>query len=165
MKKPISGSAVVAALMSLAFALCAPAEAAGIKRLYVLDCGRQIGKDQSRWTPGINVGQPIELSNNCALVQHERGTLLWETGVPDAIAGQRDGVTVAQGAIVMFRDQTLMGQLESLGVKPEAIERALFARRSITSSEAQASTSKIARAIKNVSGRAARDHRAIGLPR
>src|SRR6266404_1555757 len=26
----------------------------GLQRLYVLDCGRNTGKDQSRWSPGVN---------------------------------------------------------------------------------------------------------------
>ena len=89
----------------------------GLKRLYVLDCGRLIAKDQSRWTPGINAGQPRELSNNCYLLQHERGMLLWETGVPDSVVEQKDGVTSPNGAIVWFRDKTLASQLESLGVQ------------------------------------------------
>jgi hypothetical protein len=64
--------------------LAAPACVArdnGLQRMYVLDCGRLIAKDQSRWTPGINAGQPREMSNNCYLLVHRRGTLLWETGV------------------------------------------------------------------------------------
>ena len=93
----------------------------GLKRMYVLDCGRLIAKDQSRWTPGINVGQPRELSNNCYLLQHERGTFLWETGIPDSVAGQDDGVTSPNGAVVWFRDRTLIGQLESLGVEPDDV--------------------------------------------
>ena len=102
----------------LAAALTADAGANGLKRMYVLDCGRLLAKDQSRWTPGVNAGQPRELSNNCYLFQHERGTLLWETGVPDSVAEQKDGVPSPNGAVVWFRDKTLLGQLESLGVKP-----------------------------------------------
>ena len=26
--------------------------------------------DQSRWSPGVNVGKPIELSDNCYLIKH-----------------------------------------------------------------------------------------------
>ncbi len=100
-------------------ALAAEAAANGLKRLYVLDCGRQLVKDQSRWTPGVNVGQEKWFSNNCYLIQHERGTLLWDTGLPDSVAQAKDGITVANGAIVMFRDKTLIGQLASLGVKPD----------------------------------------------
>ena len=95
--------------------------AKGLQRMYVLDCGRLIAKDQSRWTPGVNAGQPRELSNNCYLFQHDRGTLLWETGVPDSVVGQKDGVTSPNGAVVWFRDKTLVSQLEGLSVNPNDI--------------------------------------------
>jgi N-acyl homoserine lactone hydrolase len=111
----------IAVLVALVAATFAAADTNGLKRMYVLDCGRLTAKDQSRWTPGVNAGQPRELSNNCYLVQHERGTLLWETGVPDSVVGQKDGVTSPNGAVVWFRDQTLASQLASLGVKPDDI--------------------------------------------
>jgi N-acyl homoserine lactone hydrolase len=117
MKKLLSLAA--AAVLVAIFA--ASTNANGLKRLYVLDCGRLIAKDQSRWTPGVNVGQPRELSNNCYLFQHERGTLLWETGVPDSVVGQKEGVTSPNGAVVWFRDKTLASQLETLGIKPDDI--------------------------------------------
>jgi N-acyl homoserine lactone hydrolase len=106
-----------AALAAASFA--GMAEANGIKRMYVFDCGRQLVKDQSRWTPGRNVGQEKWFSNNCYLIQHERGTLLWETGLPDSVAAQKDGIDTPN--IRMFRDKTLMEQLASVGVKPDDI--------------------------------------------
>src|SRR5688572_12628267 len=111
----------VALIAALAATLATGAATNGLKRMYVLDCGRLLAKDQSRWTPGVNAGQPRELSNNCYLFQHERGTLLWETGVPDSVTDQKGGVTSPNGAIVWFRDKTLVTQLESLGVKPNDI--------------------------------------------
>lgn len=112
MKKMLSLAASV-----LVATLTAGAVPNGLKRMYVLDCGRLIAKDQSRWTPGVNAGQPRELSNNCYLLQHERGTVLWETGVPDSVVEQKSGVTSPNGAVVWFRNETLVSQLESLGVK------------------------------------------------
>lgn len=114
---------VGAGALAVSLAGCAGADASGygLKRMYVLDCGRLTAMDQSRWTPGINVGQPREFSNKCYLFEHERGTLLWETGVPDSVAKHRDGVTAPSGAIVWFRDTTLKSQLEKLGMKPEDI--------------------------------------------
>jgi N-acyl homoserine lactone hydrolase len=109
------------AAAALAATLTAHASPNGLKRMYVLDCGRLVAKDQSRWTPGVNAGQPRELSNNCYLFQHERGTLLWETGVPDSVIDQKDGLTSPNGAVVWFRDKTLEGQLQRLGVKPDDI--------------------------------------------
>ncbi|MFN2406746.1 MAG: N-acyl homoserine lactonase family protein [Pyrinomonadaceae bacterium] len=120
MKRMLS-SAAAAVFAMLAAILAADATPNGLKRMYVLDCGRLLAKDQSRWTPGVNAGQPRELSNNCYLLQHARGMLLWETGVPDSVAEQKDGVTSPNGALVWFRDKTLTGQLESLGVKPNDI--------------------------------------------
>jgi N-acyl homoserine lactone hydrolase len=71
-------SLAIAALIAISIAtLDSTASANGLKRMYVLDCGRLIAKDQSRWTPGVNAGQSRELSNNCYLFQHERGTFLW----------------------------------------------------------------------------------------
>jgi glyoxylase-like metal-dependent hydrolase (beta-lactamase superfamily II) len=102
--------------VALVTTLAPEASANGLHRMYVLDCGRLIAKDQSRWTPGINAGRPRELSNNCYVFQHQGGTLLWDTGVPDSVAAQKDGVTSPNGAVVWFRDKTLKGQLESLGV-------------------------------------------------
>jgi N-acyl homoserine lactone hydrolase len=91
---------------------------AGIQKLYVLDCGQNIGKDQSRWSPGVNEGKPIEFSDNCYLIRHDKGLLLWDTGIPDAVAGMPDGMVVANGAITYRRAKTLAAQLAEIGVKP-----------------------------------------------
>jgi N-acyl homoserine lactone hydrolase len=110
------------ALVLTGGALWSPAQAAGIKRMYVLDCGRAIGRDQSLWTPGYNVGKKVEIANSCYLIQHERGTLLWETGLADGLVKRPKGVSVLKGALILFRDKTLVGQLAGLGVKPDQID-------------------------------------------
>jgi N-acyl homoserine lactone hydrolase len=109
-------AASIAALASF------PALAAGVDKLYVLDCGHISAADESRWTPGMNVGVPIELSDNCYLIHHAQGWFLWDTGLADAIAAMPDGATGANGALHMKRTKTLAGQLEQLGVKPGDIK-------------------------------------------
>jgi N-acyl homoserine lactone hydrolase len=101
-------AASIAALASF------PALAAGVDKLYVLDCGHISAADESRWTPGMNVGVPIELSDNCYLIHHAQGWFLWDTGLADAIAAMPDGATGANGALHMKRTKTLAGQLEQL---------------------------------------------------
>ncbi|HEY7540671.1 MAG TPA: N-acyl homoserine lactonase family protein [Methylomirabilota bacterium] len=91
---------------------------AGVEKLYVLDCGQTLGKDQSRWSPGVNQGKAIEFSDNCYLIWHDKGLLLWDTGVPDSVAAMPDGMVVANGAITYRRDKTLESQLEQVGIKP-----------------------------------------------
>jgi N-acyl homoserine lactone hydrolase len=93
----------------------------GIERLYVLDCGQNIGRDQGRWSPGVNEGKPMEFSDNCYLIRHAKGFLLWDTGVPDAVAAMPDGMVVAGGAITYRRAKTLAAQLAELGVKPAEV--------------------------------------------
>jgi len=93
----------------------------GIERLYVLDCGVNQGKDQSRWSPGVNEGKPIEFSDACYLIRHAKGVLLWDTGIPDAVAAMPDGMVVANGAITQRRAKTLAAQLAEIGVKPADI--------------------------------------------
>ena len=94
------------------------AASAGVDKLYVLDCGQNIGKDQSRWSPGVNEGKAIEFSDNCYLIRHDKGVLLWDTGIPDSVAAMPDGMVVASGAITYRRAKTLASQLEQIGVKP-----------------------------------------------
>jgi N-acyl homoserine lactone hydrolase len=113
---------VAAALVTLALAgaVATPAHAQ-TARLYVLDCGENLGKDQSRWSPGVNEGTPITFSDNCYLIRHAKGLLLWDTGIADAVAAMPNGLAVANGAIVQSRVKTLAAQLAELGVKPAEI--------------------------------------------
>jgi len=115
-------------LARFAFAACIaafcslPASAAGVDKLYVLDCGQGVGPDQSRWSPGVNVGVPLPISDNCYLIHHAQGWFLWDTGVADAIAAMPDGQKGVNGGPDWKRPKTLLGQLEALGVKPSDIK-------------------------------------------
>jgi N-acyl homoserine lactone hydrolase len=96
--------------------------APGIDRLYVLDCGWAHAADQSRWSPGVNVGVPIDISDNCYLIHHaQAGYLLWDTGIADALAAAPEGVSVLNGAMVWHRTKTLAAELAAIGVKPDDI--------------------------------------------
>jgi glyoxylase-like metal-dependent hydrolase (beta-lactamase superfamily II) len=111
-------TALTGILAVLGWAATTVGAGSGLERLYVLDCGQNVGKDQSRWSPGVNEGKPIGFSDNCYLIRHARGLLLWDTGVPDAVAAMPDGMVVANGAITYRRTKTLAAQLAEIGVKP-----------------------------------------------
>ena len=53
----------------------------GVDRLYVLDCGVGHAADQSRWSVGVNIGKPIDISVKCYLIRHAQGYFLWDTGI------------------------------------------------------------------------------------
>src|SRR4029078_1573086 len=117
--------ASIAAMLCLA-ALCAfsspSAHAAGLERLYILNCGEGTAGDISRWSPGVNVGKSMPFVDNCYLIKHSQGWMLWDTGVADAIAAMPDGQKPADPkATHWYRPQTLARQLKALGVKPADI--------------------------------------------
>jgi N-acyl homoserine lactone hydrolase len=113
--------AVASILTAFVGAATLAGAAGGLERLYILDCGLNIGRDQSRWSPGVNEGKSIEFSDNCYLIRHAKGLLLWDTGIADAVAAMPDGLVVGNGAITQRRAKTLASQLDALGVKPTDI--------------------------------------------
>src|SRR5258707_1729005 len=66
---------IVRSVLSLLLVFAAGAAGAqtaakGVDRLYILDCGTNSALDQARWSPGVNVGKPLVLSDNCYLLRH-----------------------------------------------------------------------------------------------
>ena len=128
--QPIRLSPPLAAL-SLAL-LCAPSplqRAAaqdakpGVERLYILNCGEGVAGDISRWSPGVNIGKSMDFVDNCYLIKHSQGWLLWDTGVTDAIAAMPDGQKPADARATHWkRPKTRASQLEQLDVKPADIK-------------------------------------------
>ena len=104
-----------------------PGERKGtVQRMYVLNCGESRTTDVSRWSPGVNVGQPWEFSNNCYLIRHGKDWMLWDTGFSDAVAAMPDGLVAAGGALRARLPKTLVSQLAEIGVKPGDITYIAF---------------------------------------
>ena len=102
-------------LAALLFTL--PAAAQTADRLYVMDCGHNAAKDQSRWSPGINVGKPIDFSDTCTLIKHGSQWLLWDTGYADAVADKPVDTPVGHAT----RAKKLAAQLAEVNVTPADI--------------------------------------------
>jgi N-acyl homoserine lactone hydrolase len=95
----------------------------GAERLYILNCGEGVAGDISRWSPGVNVGKSMEFVDNCYLIKHSQGWLLWDTGVNDAIAAMPDGQKPTDARATHWkRPKTLASELEQLGLKPSDIK-------------------------------------------
>ncbi|WP_128970462.1 N-acyl homoserine lactonase family protein [Bradyrhizobium tropiciagri] len=91
-------------------------------KLIVIDCGEGHADDKSLWSPGENAGQPFDMANNCYLVRHEKGWLLWDTGLPDTAADQPGGLRVEAIRTTWKRKQKLLVTLNALGLKPSDID-------------------------------------------
>jgi N-acyl homoserine lactone hydrolase len=105
-----------------AFAWVVPAAAQGVDRLYILQCGQGRAADMSRWTPGLNLGVPLDVVDNCYLIHHAQGYLLWDTGIVEAAAAKPEGVGGQNGAPVWTLAKTQTAQLAEIGVKPSDIK-------------------------------------------
>jgi glyoxylase-like metal-dependent hydrolase (beta-lactamase superfamily II) len=112
------------ALATIAGSLLGPGQAqaaASVERLYVLECGQGHALDRSRWSPGVDVGRPIDLVDKCYLIRHAQGWLMWDTGIAERVAAMPDGLASAGGAMTWRRPRTLASQLAALGIAPADI--------------------------------------------
>lgn len=89
-------------------------------RLYVFDCGRVRVDDVRLFGLSPDDTAVRELFVPCYLIEHERGRLLWEAGVPQELA-TADG-WVEAGFLAQRLDRTLASQLDALGLSPEDVD-------------------------------------------
>jgi len=90
----------------------------GVQRVYVMDCGTGMAGDISRWS-GVNPGKSQPFSDSCYLIRHRDGWMLWDTGLPDALASKPEGEAPADPrAIHWYRPKRLAMQLQEIGVAP-----------------------------------------------
>src|SRR3954452_11096682 len=125
MKQLQLGLALAATLATSLAVTQASAQGAkpGVERLYILNCGEGVAGDISRWSPGVNVGKSMDFADNCYLIHHTQGWLLWDTGLPDALAAMPDGLAPADPKATHWRrPKMLASQLDQIGVKPADIK-------------------------------------------
>lgn len=95
----------------------------GVDKLYILNCGEGVAGDISRWSPGVDVGKSMPMAENCYLMHHMQGWLLWDTGLTDAIATLPNGQAPSDPrAIHWYRPKTLAAELNAVGVKPSDVK-------------------------------------------
>jgi N-acyl homoserine lactone hydrolase len=101
------------------------AEKSGDIRLYTLDCGRAQLKDMAMFSDtGEYSGKPGTIAVSCFLIQHPKGTLLWDTGMGDGLAEKKDGVD-SEG-IHMTVSVKLLDQLKALHLAPADVTYVAF---------------------------------------
>lgn len=87
-------------------------------RMYAMDCGRIAIKNAAPFSDtGDYDGKSLDAVVSCYLIQHPKGTLLWDLGLNDEIAKSPKGVE-AGGNFHMTVKTPLIEQLAQIGVKP-----------------------------------------------
>ncbi len=114
---------VALAALSISATIASAQTKSGVDKLYILNCGEGVAGDISRWSPGVDVGKSMDFVDNCYLIHHAQGWLLWDTGVTDAIAAMPQGQAPADPRMTHWRrPKTLASQLDAGGVKPAEIK-------------------------------------------
>ena len=126
----------MAALMlaTLAAGLCAPDRLAAAQssvpglRLYVFNCGILISNNPETYNLTRQEVKNTNMSVPCFLVVHPRGTLLFDTGLPDKMLGLPFNETTLNGqpnppstAYFVLVTKTLKSQLAEIGYTPDKI--------------------------------------------
>ena len=113
------------ALVAAVATLSRPENKVAGVRLYTLDCGRAELKDMAMFSDtGEYDGKPGAIAVTCFLIQHPKGTLVWDTGMGDNLAEKKEGVD--NGGIHMIVSVTLAEQLNALALAPSDVTYVAF---------------------------------------
>lgn len=112
----------LASLITLAAALLAlstPAKAAPDLELWRLDCGTVQVKDMSLFSDTFAyAGEHGTLTDSCYVIRHGSDYLLWDTGLPAALVGQKPDLSQP---LAVALDADIPSQLAKIGIRPEQI--------------------------------------------
>jgi len=106
--------------------MAASADAAGPK-LYVFDCGRIRLVSVEAFNLKETDTDVRELSAPCYVVDHPKGQLLWDAGLPSVLA-QTDGWVTREDGVANWLEETLASQMArmSLGFDMSSLEYVAF---------------------------------------
>ncbi|WP_161974415.1 N-acyl homoserine lactonase family protein [Piscinibacter terrae] len=118
---------LAAAVLAISTLHAAAAEAQTTPRLYALDCGHASFKDFGAASDtGDFDGRAAELADPCFLIQHPKGWLLWDAGLPAALPASVTGGLSPQAMAdqLGFRtwlDRPVTDQLRDIGITPDDV--------------------------------------------
>ena len=111
---------VVLAAVTLSACVTERPETSPSLRLYAFNCGSIEALDVSVFHPGIGKGERKLLTSSCYLIVHPRGSLMWDTGLPDALVQIPEGKNMYK--VFNFRvTKTLASQLKEISVAPASV--------------------------------------------
>ena len=93
-------------------------------KLYVFDCGLIGAEDISAFNLSNDETPVRELFVPCYLIEHPRGRLLWDGGLPLSLAGL--GEVRLENGLTQEYDRSLLRQLAEMDLTPEDIDLIAF---------------------------------------
>jgi len=117
MRRLVKLAAAAALLAAPAMAAAAPAAPADIA-LWRLDCGSVAVSDLDVFSDTYAyAGKTKTLTDSCYLIRHGGQYLLWDTGLPGALAGKSE----TDGPFTASVKERIVDQLGRIGVRPEQV--------------------------------------------
>jgi len=86
-------------------------------KMYVFDCATLKDRDPAAYGLTRQQVESVDMSDPCFLIVHPKGTLLWETGLNDAMYDRPEGGGAKHDKI----DKSLRSQLAAIGYRPADI--------------------------------------------
>lgn len=93
-------------------------------RLYVFDCGLIGTEDISAFNLSNDETPVRELFVPCYVIEHPEGRMLWDAGLPLAMAGQ--GTIEGEDGVYHRYDRSLIDQLNDMGLTPGDLDLVAF---------------------------------------
>jgi len=90
--------------------------------MFVLEVGEILVKDLALFNPGVDEGKQKTFTNTAYLIKHPKGTLIWDTGLPDALADIPEGND--SPGFLMKMPKKIGDQLTAINVDPEDVDYA-----------------------------------------
>jgi glyoxylase-like metal-dependent hydrolase (beta-lactamase superfamily II) len=95
-------------------------------KLYVFDGGSVGANNLNLFAQGETYkGESKKLADAFYVVKHEKGVLIWDTGLPEGLVGQ-DPYTTPDGAFTISRKDSIINQLKTIDLTPEDVNMIAF---------------------------------------
>lgn len=95
-------------------------------KLYAFDGGTVMANNLNLFAQGDTYkGESKELSDAFFVIEHPKGTLLWDTGLPEMLVGN-DPYTTPDGGFTISRKDSTLNQLRSIGLDSSDVEMIAF---------------------------------------
>jgi glyoxylase-like metal-dependent hydrolase (beta-lactamase superfamily II) len=95
-------------------------------KLYTFDGGTVMANNLNLFAQGDTYkGESKELSDAFFVIEHPKGTLLWDTGLPEMLVG-KESYTTPDGGFTISRKDSTLNQLKSIGLDSSDVEMIAF---------------------------------------
>lgn len=95
-------------------------------KLYAFDGGTVMANNLNLFAQGDTYkGESKELSDAFFVIVHPKGTLLWDTGLPEMLVGN-DPYTTPDGGFTISRKDSTLQQLKSIGLDSSSVDIIAF---------------------------------------